>query len=439
MSKRPAPVSLDSLSLPTTEYVELLRKLIAESEHLQNNPAQGLHPKEVLAAAHVLERLGPFTTEKGGLLEVEQVCFKEGRANLIIKYPGASDKSIAFVGSHMDVVPANPETWERDPFTLTVEGNNLYGRGTTDCLGHVALVTEMMVALAQAKPTLQRTVTAVMIANEENGEVQNVGVDQLMATGKLDHIKSGPVFWVDVADSHPCVGTAGSINWHLKAKGKLFHSGLPHKAVNALELCNAACAELQNRFYKAVPPCDEEKKWFFQTPSTLKPTQVRCSPGSQNQIPPWVEISGDIRLTPFYDVVETKKVVEEIVKDMNENITSLPTFGPMSKYEIEDCRGELEIRWAEGYLEGVACSLSSPGHKALCKATMQVRGEAKPYSICGSLPLVRDLQRGGFDVQMIGFGLMARYHADNEYCTLSDMQKGFDVLVRTIAILEEEG
>eukprot|EP00965_Chrysotila_dentata_P018864 628481-Pleurochrysis_carterae.AAC.1 len=41
--------------------------------------------------------------------------------------------------------------------------------------------------------------------------------------------------------------------------GKLFHSGLPHKAVNALELCNAACAELQNRFYKAVPPCDEAR------------------------------------------------------------------------------------------------------------------------------------------------------------------------------------
>ena len=63
-------------------------------------------------------------------------------------------------------------------------------------------------------------------------------------------------------------------------------------------------------------------------------------------------------------------------------------------------------------------------------------GEAKPYSICGSLPLVRDLQRGGFDIQMTGFGLMKTYHADNEFCLLSDMAKGFRILRGVIAELE---
>ena len=29
--------------------------------------------------------------------------------------------TVAFVGSHLDVVPANPETWERNPFKLAVE------------------------------------------------------------------------------------------------------------------------------------------------------------------------------------------------------------------------------------------------------------------------------------------------------------------------------
>ena len=29
--------------------------------------------------------------------------------------------TVAFVGSHLDVVPANPETWERNPFKLIVE------------------------------------------------------------------------------------------------------------------------------------------------------------------------------------------------------------------------------------------------------------------------------------------------------------------------------
>ena len=34
--------------------------------------------------------------------------------------------TIAFVGSHLDVVPANPETWERNPFKLAVEVGVVY-------------------------------------------------------------------------------------------------------------------------------------------------------------------------------------------------------------------------------------------------------------------------------------------------------------------------
>ena len=57
-------------------------------------------------------------------------------------------------------------------------------------------------------------------------------------------------------------------------------------------------------------------------------------------------------------------------------------------------------------------------------------------SSLAQLPLVRDLQRGGFDVQMTGFGLMSTYHADNEYCLLSDMKEGFRILLGVISHIE---
>ena len=63
-----------------------------------------------------------------------------------------------------------------------------------------------------------------------------VGVDQLDKEGHLQALKSGPVFWIDSADSQPCVGTAGIVQWQLRCDGILFHSGLPHKAVNPIEL-----------------------------------------------------------------------------------------------------------------------------------------------------------------------------------------------------------
>lgn len=110
---------------------------------MQNAPGLGLIPQEDLVSDFVLEELKPYLKQNGGPIEAQRIGFKEGRGHLVLKYAGKTkpDETINIVGSHMDVVPANPESWDRDPFSLTVEGDKLYGRGTTDCLGHVALVT----------------------------------------------------------------------------------------------------------------------------------------------------------------------------------------------------------------------------------------------------------------------------------------------------------
>ena len=74
------------------------------------------------AIKHLLDVLTPHTIENGGPLKVEKVNFVEGRGNLILEYAcEGAQGTVAFVGSHLDVVPANPETWERNPFKLTVE------------------------------------------------------------------------------------------------------------------------------------------------------------------------------------------------------------------------------------------------------------------------------------------------------------------------------
>ena len=169
----------------------------------------------------------------------------------------------------------------------------------------------------------------------------------------------------------------------------------------------------------------------------MKPTQIKNAAGSLNQLPPWTEISGDVRLTPFYGPNDCKQFLIDAIADMNTNITKLPTRGPCSKYDIEGARGLLEITVdSNGVLGGIACTLDSPGHKALCKATAHVLGSCVPYAIGGSLPLVRDMQKAGFDVQLTGYGLMKTYHADNEYALLSDMDKGFRILRGVIAEVE---
>ena len=49
----------------------------------------------------------------------------------------------------------------------------------------------------------------------------------------------------------------------------------------------------------------------------MKPTQVTSAPGSVNQLPPWTEVMGDIRLTPFYDINHCVEKLGGYVEELN--------------------------------------------------------------------------------------------------------------------------
>mmetsp|Transcript_13777 Transcript_13777/g.30386 ORF Transcript_13777/g.30386 Transcript_13777/m.30386 type:complete len:437 (-) Transcript_13777:1289-2599(-) len=421
-------------------FMALLEKLIGESRHLQNSPSQGLIPTEDLAIEHILAVLHPFLKVNGGVLECERVTFVEGRGNLILKYPGTGTETCAFVGSHMDVVPADPTGWDRDPFKLCVEGDMLYGRGTTDCLGHVALLTDLMVTLAETKPLMKRTIVVIFIANEENGSFPGVGVDQLAKEGYMDQLKNGPVFWIDAADCQPCIGTAGTAQWSMKAVGKLFHSGLPHKGMNSIELAMDAIAYIQKKFYADFPPHPLEKDYNFATQSNMKPTQVSCTPGSLNQLPPECTMQGDCRITPFYEVKAVMKQIDSYVAEINADPSILHSsaHGPHSKYTLpeEGKQGRIDLKWVGEGENGIACKLDSKGYHAILEATKAVLGSVTPYAIGGSLPLIRDLQDQGFDVQISGYGISSRYHADNEAASLSNLKDATRIISTVISIME---
>ena len=47
----------------------------------------------------------------------------------------------------------------------------------------------------------------------------------------------------------------------------------------------------------------------------MKPTQISCQPGGTNQICPWTEVRGDIRLSPFAEPSDAVATVQGAVKE----------------------------------------------------------------------------------------------------------------------------
>ena len=424
---------MHALMLREDRFLEVLRRLIALTPRLQNNPSEGLVPEERLAAQVVLDTLAPHL--QSGFIHAESLAApgQEARPSLVLTVKGTGEHTVGFVGAHFDVVPADrqAEHWERDPFTLW-EGPDglLYGRGVTDCLGHVAVLTDLLAQLAERGERPRRTLKVVLIANEEAGDLPGLGLTYVAQQGRLRDLVGQPVYWLDSANFGPTVGTGGISLWSLKARGVGGHSGMPQNCVNALELAMAASLELARWFHARFPPTEQERQWGFLSSSSLKATVVEGANTKESKIPSDVALRGDIRLTPFYDMREVRAEVTRFMHELDARLErdEAPAGFPRTRTAAGK-RGALEFEFLGEGMEGVACRLDSPGLHALQDAMRSVRGvEPKPFSLTGSLPLVKDLQRQGCDLQITGFGDMAYYHAPNEQARLEDFRQGFSIL-----------
>jgi acetylornithine deacetylase/succinyl-diaminopimelate desuccinylase-like protein len=296
-------------------------------------------------------------------------------------------------------------------------------------------LTELLFDLAEQGITPNRTLVVVLIANEEESSVPGIGLDYVSDCGALEPLANGPLFWLDSADFGPTLGTGGIAAWELVATGVSGHSGLPQNCVNALELAMAASLELSKWFADAYPPHVNEARWKYASSSSLKSTIIEVDNRKVTKIPGIARVQGDIRMTPFYDIDEAVSRAKAFVDGLDARIAAAAPGDSMARFRtISGLAGRLAFLAKAQRTSGVACDLESPALLALSSAIIAVRGESryKPWSMTGSLPLVRDLKERGLDVQITGFGCSVAYHAPNEFALLSDFEDGYAILRRLI-------
>jgi predicted dipeptidase len=91
-----------------------------------------------------------------------------------VKLPGKGKEEFGIL-THADVVPVTPEEWvldngtRLDPFKLTRVGDYLYGRGTIDDKGSIAVVLYAMKAVKESELPVERTVRLMIETTEETG------------------------------------------------------------------------------------------------------------------------------------------------------------------------------------------------------------------------------------------------------------------------------
>ena len=91
-------------------------------------------------------------------------------ASLVVRYRGSGrgGRPIDLI-AHMDVVTANREDWQRDPFRLIEENGYFFGRGTSDVKQEVALITTTFLALKARGYVPTRDLIVAFSGDEETG------------------------------------------------------------------------------------------------------------------------------------------------------------------------------------------------------------------------------------------------------------------------------
>ncbi|MGH3444497.1 MAG: M20/M25/M40 family metallo-hydrolase [Nocardioidaceae bacterium] len=156
---------------PAAEVVEICRDLIRMDT---TNYGDGSGPGERKAAEHVATLLD----EVG--IEAELFEGAPGRTNVIARWGGAPTGSTngLLLHGHLDVVPADADDWQVDPFSGEVRHDYLWGRGAVDMKDFDAMLLSTVRARTRAGAVPERPMVLCFTADEEAGGHQ--GAEQIV-------------------------------------------------------------------------------------------------------------------------------------------------------------------------------------------------------------------------------------------------------------------
>jgi len=94
----------------------------------------------------------------------------EGTASLLVRYrgDGSSNRRPILFSSHMDVVPADPNDWVRNPFELQEDETFYFGRGVLDNKFDVSMLTTLFIWLKEDGYVPNRDLVIAFTGDEES-------------------------------------------------------------------------------------------------------------------------------------------------------------------------------------------------------------------------------------------------------------------------------
>ncbi|NNF44638.1 MAG: acetylornithine deacetylase [Phycisphaerales bacterium] len=310
--------------------------------------------------------------------------------------PGPTRDGLLLCG-HLDVVPADEPEWDGDPFTLRAAGDRLYGRGTTDMKGFVALAVNRLCAAAD---THAAPLVLLLTCDEEVG---GIGAQRLSA-------RWGPERWprATVIGEPTQLRVVRMHKGHLKLRvtveGRAAHSGSPQLGINAIARATPVLSALDALRATLAGERAPASVFFPEVPAPVL-NIGRIEGGSAvNVVPDRCVIDVGVRLLPGASVPAFLERFEASVGDdaRVEVVNDNPPMESAAGTPLDTCARSLVDQ-----TESIGVSFASDGGV-----------------------LQRDL---GCVCILFGPGDMAVAHRPNEYLETAELTRGAALLEQLVA------
>ena len=246
----------------------------------------------------------------------------KNKANLFVTVPAgvnADEVNHGLVLSGLtDVVPVDGQDWTSDPFTATIRGDKLYGRGACDMKGFIACALTLLPRVVQLsnEGQLRRPLHLALSFDEEVG---CLGAPLILADLKARGITPDYCIVGEPTNMTMVVAHKGIAVYRCRVHGKSAHSSLTAQGVNAISYASRLIGyvdELAEELSHRDGALEDGDALFDVPYSTLSVGTIRGGTAT-NIVPNLCEFTFDYRNLPHMTQEDILAPIQAKVAELN--------------------------------------------------------------------------------------------------------------------------
>lgn len=338
-------------------------------------------------------------------LDVRVKSFAKDRPNIIATLKGSWPRKKAaaegvLITPHYDTVPIG-QGWKYDPYGKDIVKGKIYGRGTSDDKGNLAVCMEVMRSFVEDKVRPQRDIIMAATADEETGSYYGIIplLDKKILQPKIAVITDSYEFEAVVAQK-------GLVHARVRIQGKKAHGAYNWLGDNAIETAARVIARLQKHRFKV-------RKHKYLHPPTINIGTIKGG-DKVNMVADFCEFSVDTRYLPGMDGKKVIKTLKSIIEKETKNY----------KFIIDDHQRPYEI---------------DPRHPMVKTYLETAKGMKVKAGLVGSegATVITFFQKHKIPAFSTGYGTDGTAHSTDEYAEVEKLYKGARLLERYLKDYDE--